>query len=102
MSRPLFSWRHAILESDLSPTTRHVLLTLSCHMSDAGDSCFPTVDRLAWETGLSRKAVCTHISKAKEAGYLVVDIHGFGGQRWRRHEYMVAVPKGGERRSRRW
>lgn len=97
MSRPLFSWRHAILESDLPSTTRLVLLTLSCHMSDAGDSCFPSVVRLASESGLSKKAVIEHLKIAKEKGWILVSAHGFGGQKWKRHEYVVAVPKGGNR-----
>ena len=92
MTKPLFSWRHAILESDLPPTTRHVLLTLSCHMNDVGESCYPTIDTLARETGLSKRAVITHIQSANKLGWIKVGEHGFRGQRWRSHEYSVGMP----------
>lgn len=96
MKGQLFSWRHAILESELPSTTRHVLLTLSCHMSDAGDSCFPSTRKLSRETGLSERAVITHLKKAKAAGWLKVGLHGFGDRRWRSHEYTVSIPQGTE------
>ena len=93
MTRPIFSWRHAILKSELSPTTRHVLLTLSCHMNDAGESCFPSIATLVEETGLSRSSVISHIKLAKEAGWIMVGLHGFGGQKWKSHEYTSAIPE---------
>ena len=92
MTRPIFSWRHAILKSELSPTTRLVLLTLSCHMNDAGESCFPSIATLVEETGLSRSSVIAHIKLAKGAGWIRVGLHGFGGQKWKSHEYTSAIP----------
>lgn len=68
--RPLFTWRSAVVESDLSPTTRHVLLTLSLHMNERGGSCFPSTRLLARETGLSRRSVETHLGAAVEASWL--------------------------------
>lgn len=94
--KPLFSWRHAIIQSDLPPTTRHLLLTLSVHMTDAGESCFPSTETLARETGLSKKAVIKHIRVARDAGWLRVGVAGLGrlsdNRQWKRHEYMVAFP----------
>lgn len=88
-----FSWRQAILQSDLAPTTRHVLLTLACHMNDAGESCYPSVELLAKETGLSTRAVITHLNLAKESGWIEVDKHGFRGQKWNRNDYKMAWPE---------
>lgn len=99
MTKPLFSWRQAILESDLPPTTRHVLLTLSCYMNDVGQSCFPSTARLARETGLTKRTVITHLHKSRELGWITIGLHGFGGQNWRSHEYALRVPEGGETRS---
>jgi hypothetical protein len=94
--KPLFSWRHAIIQSDLPPTTRHLLLTLSVHMTDAGESCFPSTETLARETGLSKKAVIKHIRVARDSGWLRVGVAGLGrlsdNRQWKRHEYMVAFP----------
>lgn len=87
-----FSWRTAILKSDLEPTTRHVLLTLSCHMNDAGESCYPSVALLCDETGLSNRAVITHLKKAVESGWIEIDRHGFGDRRYWRNEYKMAWP----------
>lgn len=91
-----YTWRAGILKSDLAPTTRHILLTLSCHINDAGESAFPSINLMAEETGLSRKAVITHLAIAKEKGWLVVRRHGFGDRRWARNEYYPAFPEGGE------
>ena len=95
MSTQVFSWRHAVISSALSPTTRHVLLTLACHVSDAGDACFPSIDQLVAETGLSRRSVIDHLHAAQAAGWLLIGLHGFRGQKWRSHEYVIAVPAGG-------
>jgi len=91
MSR-CWSWRHAILNSSLPATTRHVLLTISCHMNDLGEGSYPTTAQLAGETGLSERSVCTHIEVAREAGWIEVTKHGFGGQKWKNHEYRAHWP----------
>lgn len=87
-----YSWRQAILKSGLQATTRHVLLTLSCHMNDAGESCYPSIELLCEETGLSNRSVITHLKVAEEGGWIVVDKHGFSGQKWARNEYRIAWP----------
>ena len=92
MSNSMFSWRKAILKSTLPPTTRHVLLTLACHMNEAGESCFPSIKLLCEETGLSNRAVITQLQSATELGWITVGKHGFAGQRWAAHEYRPAWP----------
>lgn len=87
-----WSWRHAILKSDLPATTRHVLLTISCFMNDVGGGCYPTQEQLAEASGLSDRAVRAHIETAVKAGWLVRKEHGFRGQKWRNHEYEAAWP----------
>ncbi|MBN9021301.1 MAG: helix-turn-helix domain-containing protein [Rhizobiales bacterium] len=88
-----WSWRHAITRSGLSPTTRHVLLTLSIFMDEAGGSCFPPVDDIVAATGLSKRAVLTHLEAACEAGWLRKQAHGYRGQKWRRQEYEALWPE---------
>lgn len=88
-----WTWRHAITQSSLAPTTRLVLLTISCFMNDTGDGCYPTTKQLAGATGLSERAVCEHISKATDAGWLTVSVHGFKGQKWKNHQYQAAWPE---------
>jgi hypothetical protein len=92
MNDMMFSWRKAILKSELAPTTRHVLLTLACHMNAVGESCFPSIKLLCEETGLSNRSVITHLQIASEIGWITVGKHGFGGQRWAAHEYRPSWP----------
>ena len=89
-----WSWRHAILKSELSPTTRHVLLTLGCHMTDAGDSAFPSQRTIADETGLGVNTVNKHLMIAKDAGWVSVQKLGMAGKKWKLNSYVATWPKG--------
>src|SRR5690349_10776607 len=91
-----YTWRHAIINSPLPGQTRHVLLTLSCHINDAGESAYPSVKTLAREADVSEPTIVKHLRAAKLAGWLIVRKHGYGGQRWARNEYLPAVPEGFE------
>lgn len=86
-----YTWRQAIQKSDLPPTTKHVLLNLSCYINDAGQAAFPSIDQQAADTGLSRRAVITHL-KSVEGRWLSVSKHGYGGQKWARNEYLPRLP----------
>jgi len=70
----LFSWRHAVLKSDLPATTKLVLLTLACHMNDVGGSCFPSKEQLMHETNLSEQTVVKHLKLAKKSGWIADDM----------------------------
>lgn len=67
---PLFSWRSAITDSGLSPTTRLVALVLSLHMNERGGSCYPSQATLARESGLHEDTVKDHLRQLREAGWL--------------------------------
>ena len=73
---PTASWRNAVLQSGLPPTTRYVLLVISCHMTDAGETCVPTLDTLVAETGLDNNTVLHQLRIAKKAGWLTEDGNG--------------------------
>lgn len=69
---PLFTWR-SVVASERGPessTTRHVLLTLSLYMSQKGDSCFPPLDDLSDDTGLTKRSVSEHLKRAHENGWI--------------------------------
>lgn len=94
---PLFDWRSAVASKHgpEKPTTRFVLLTLALHMSVKGDSCFPSIDLLAEESGLSRRAVIEHLQIAEQTGWLAKkDRSARSGQGWRRVEYFGLIPAG--------
>lgn len=89
--RPLlFRWREAVLNSDLPPTTRHVLLTLGCHMAKDGGDCFPSTRTLARETGRSRRTVEKHLRQV--AGEWIERREVGQGRGWRRTEYRPLLP----------
>lgn len=92
--RPLFTWRSAIASprGPKSPTTRLVLLTISLHMSERGDSCFPSTRTISEESGLSHRAVIEHIDVAEKAGWLGKRERKSNGKGWRRMEYVAQVP----------
>lgn len=90
--RTSWSWRQAILRSEMQATTRHVLLTIACYMNDMGEGAYPSVEQLVSATGLSKRAVIEHIKRAADAGFLSVSQHGYRGQRWKRNEYKALWP----------
>lgn len=92
MLSPLFSWRAAICDSTLAPTTRLVALTLSLHMNERGGSAFPKQATLARESGLSVDTVRDHLQKLRETGWLVALTYATPG---RPVEYAAAIPQGG-------
>jgi hypothetical protein len=88
-SSVLFAWRSAIVASDLPPTTRLVLLTLSLHMDAGGGSCWPSVELLARETGANRATVIRHLAAAERLGWLAAE-----RSRGRTsNHYSAAMPK---------
>jgi hypothetical protein len=67
---PLFDWRSAICDSELTSTQRHVALTLSLHMNARGGSAMPAVQTLVRETGLSKRAVQYALKGLHDDGWL--------------------------------
>jgi hypothetical protein len=88
----LLDWQTAILGSDLSPTTRLVLLTLSIRMKWRELSCYPSLDTLQNDTALSRGTLCKHLGIAITGGWLTKDQQGSLGQGWRQNLYRARLP----------
>ncbi len=91
--KPLFTWRSAIADKDsgLTPAQRHVALTLSLHMSDKGDSCFPASRTVAEETGLARSTVIEALRALVAKGFLTAGKRG--GGRGLVNEYRTVIPQ---------
>lgn len=85
-----------MVNSDLAATTKHILLTLSIHANDLGETSWPSVRTLERETGLSQRSICTHILLAAQKGWIKKGIKGFSDQGWKRHEYTFQWPEGTE------
>ena len=88
----LFAWRWQLLASNLSSTTKHVLLTLSCHMDDNGDQAFPSIETLAKECSLSKKPTIKHLKLAAENGWITIQNRMLPGQKWRQNFYQICTP----------
>lgn len=91
---PLFSWRSALCDSGLPPTTRHVALTLSLHMNERGGSCFPSQTTLARETGLNKDTVKVHLRSLANAGWLHRKVERDEARVGTRVYYSATVPQG--------
>lgn len=96
MAKTSFSWRGSLLKTDLPATTKHILLTLSLHVNDADERCFPSIQRLCKETGLSNRTVISHLHDAEKLGWIVTTKNTFSGQAWARNSYRLAWPEGSE------
>lgn len=88
-----FTWRTAILKSDLPPLCKFTLLVLSCHMNEIGGSCFPSISVLSDESGMSKPTVIKEIRIAVERGWLEKGRAGFAGQKWRHNIYRAVIPE---------
>jgi len=90
-----FRWQKMIasIHGPESPTTRHVLLTLSLFMDNDGGSCFPATRTIADNTGLSERSVCTHLELAANTGWIKKTERAGNGQAWKRHSYEAAIPE---------
>lgn len=91
--QPVLTWRGAICESDLSPTARHVALTLSLWMGERGDSAYPGATLLSESTGLSVRTVRSSLAALVDAGWLVmVEKGGLKGVKRIANKYEARIP----------
>jgi hypothetical protein len=93
MMSALFTWRSAISspESGLTPTEHHVALTLSLHMNELGESCFPSVYPTQHEEtcGRSPATIRTAINQLVELGWLRKTLRVGRGNS---NEYEALIP----------
>jgi len=92
-SQVLFKWRASFMSTNGPPsTTRYVLLALSRYMDPDGTGAFPSIATLAKDTGLSQRAVKTHLALAVELGWIERKHCRRMGQKWRNYEYRPRFP----------
>jgi hypothetical protein len=85
IKKDLFGWRDLITseEGPASPTTRHILLTISIYINKNTKSCFPSIETISKATRLSKRSVCTHLKIAEDQGWINKIPLGKGGRGWR-------------------
>ena len=94
----LFSWRGAILQAgELSSSAKLVAHTLSCYMSEAGDSAFPSISTLATGANLAESTVKVHLRQLLESGYLKKVRQGgsYAGGARVSNSYLATIPTPG-------
>lgn len=93
----LFAWRWQLVSNTGPPssTTRHVLLTLALHMDQAGASAYPSIRKLASETGLTERTVGEHLIKAERSGWITRKRWRDRGKNWAQLAYHARLPERG-------
>ena len=69
-SSEYYAWRRSILESNLPPLTRLLLLSMSDRMKDG--SCHPSLNRLSQDTGMSKSSVARQLKVAESQQFITV------------------------------
>lgn len=90
-----WTWRRSLLKSDLPATTKHVLLTLSCHVPEIGGAAFPSPATLAAESSLNEKTVRSHLKEGVAAGWIQKFERFTDSGRQTTNGYHLTLPGGG-------
>lgn len=69
---PVWTWRDAVRQTDVPPLTKLICYTLANYLADAGKGCWPTVETLMADSGLSNRSVATHLANAEAAGLITI------------------------------
>jgi len=82
-----------VLESDLNARLKPVAVALALFGTDAGDSIFPSVARLAWLLGLSHREVQRKLSRLRQLGVLIPQTPLTGGAGRTVHYKLDLAPR---------
>lgn len=88
-----FRWERLVVSErgPVSPTTRLVLLALATHLNREGQA-WPSEKTLALETGLSERAVLSHLEIAVTDSWIERAASRDQGKAWRRYTYTIRTP----------
>jgi len=94
MDISMFNWRLMIIRySRLQANAKYIAIYLSTYMNEWGDNCFPSIERIVSETGLSKPTVCKYLGELRDADWLESRKKGFDGQGWAHNQYYPNIPK---------
>ena len=90
----MFNWRLMVIRhSDLPANAKYLAIYLSTYMNEWGDNCFPSIQRIIHETGLSKPTVCKYLAELRDNDWLESRKKGFDGQGWAHNQYFPNIPK---------
>jgi len=79
--------------SRLPANAKYLAIYLSTYMNEWGDNCFPSIERITHETGLSKPTVCKYLAVLRDDDWLESKKRGFDGQGWAHNQYYPNIPK---------
>ena len=88
-----YKWIAAVIASDLTSTTRLVAHSMVLHGTVTGERIFPGVRKLAEDSGLSERAVCTHVDTLVRRGFLGRQARHGDTAGARGFRYLLFIPK---------
>ena len=68
-----FNYVVAVRSMKMEKTTKHVAVFLATYADYETGECYPSIQTLMEDTGLSNRAICQHIKLLEKMGILVVD-----------------------------
>ena len=88
---PLFRYRDYIRSNEVikDQPLRHILLILSLYMDMDGNRCYPSQEKIASDTGLTRETVNKKLKMAEEKGYIKILKHKAANQEWGNNVYLL-------------
>jgi len=94
MDISMYNWRLMIIRySKLPAYAKYIAIYLSTYMNEWGDNCFPSIERIVHETGLSKPTVCKYLAELRDNDWLESKKKGFDGQGWAHNQYYPNIPQ---------
>jgi len=87
----IIDWLEFIWTTDLPSNSKFVAAYLRTYMNAKRDLCWPSVGRIAKETGLSEQTVRTHLKTLEQAGFLQIE-RSNGGRPSGTNRYKAILP----------
>ncbi|USS42767.1 helix-turn-helix domain-containing protein [Burkholderia glumae] len=91
---PFYTWRRAMMCSDLPATTKLVLFVVGEHTNGIDETCWPSLDRIAELASLSVRAVSKHLTLSVELGWLTRWKSRRPDRQWAHAHYRLSIPEG--------
>ncbi|WP_246795641.1 helix-turn-helix domain-containing protein [Burkholderia perseverans] len=89
---PFYTWRRAMMCSDLPATTKLVLFVVAEYTNGVDETCWPALETIAEKATLSIRAVTKHLSLAGELGWLTRWRSRRPDRKWAHAHYRLSIP----------
>ncbi|WLE60250.1 helix-turn-helix domain-containing protein [Burkholderia plantarii] len=90
---PFYTWRRAMMCSDLPATTKLVLFVVAEYTNGVDETAWPALETIAEKATLSIRAVTKHLSLAGELGWLTRWKSRRPDRKWAHAHYRLSIPE---------